>query len=197
MGDAPPIENLTNAAWIKIPTKLAVNDLSEFCSHLERLFRLNPYLQIELWQPKSLSLTEVKWENHSNTETFTVETTMQALKNKNEIEINYSKGIKQKTFFIIEPFEQDSALLIVDDYGDSEPDKLGGVDKSLQAWGVSLERFFKHYALLKKIPGIDIVIDRFWIRLSPMARRITYILLVITIVEVIALILFVLLLLLS
>ena len=192
MDDVSPKPNLTNAAWVKIPTTLNVNVLTDFCSHIERLLRLNPYLHFDYWEQLNQNEIIAKWKNHSNVEVFSVETELHFSFQEQEIKVNYLSGVKIETYFIIESSEQGSTLIIVDNYGENSEQRLSEVDKSLQVWGSSLKRFFDHYRFLNKIPGIDNAIDHFWIRLSPMARRITYILLVITTVEIIALLLFIL-----
>lgn len=84
--------------------------------------------------------------------------------------------------------------MIVDRYNASGNDQLDKVDKSINVWGTCLNRFFKHYAYLRHLPLSDKIIDKYWIRLTPMARRVIYILFVITIVEIVALVLLMLLL---
>ena len=192
MDDVSPKPNLTNAAWIKIPTTLDIIVLKDFCLHVERLLRLNPYLHFDCWEQLNRNIIKAKWKNHSNIKIFSVDTELHLNFEEQEIKVSYLSGIKIETYFMIEPSEQGSTLIIVDNYGENSEQYLDEVDKSLQAWGSSLKRFFDHYRLLNKIPGIDNVIDHFWIRLSPIARRITYILLVITTVEIIALLLFIL-----
>ena len=192
MDDASPKPNLSNAAWVKIPTRLNACELFGICTHIERLLRLNPYVHFEYWEQPGQNEIKAKWINHSNVEAFTVDTSLSVAYEEQEIKISYLSGIKTETYFIIEPSEQGATLAIVDNYSEDGEKKLSEVDKSLQTWGNALKRFFDHYIYLKKIPSIDIAIDRFWIRLSPMARRVTYILLVITAVEIVALLLFVL-----
>ena len=102
---------------------------------------------------------------------------------------------KKETSLIIEPHEQGSSLTVIDDYSSRADRKDSSnlpeqVDRSLQAWGAALKSFLFHYNYLRKIPGIECVIDRFWIRLSPMARRITYLLVVITVFELVLLLVF-------
>ena len=190
MSELPPRQGLANAAWVTIPTKLSAPALTEFCVDVERLIRLNPYLKIFSWQYIDRNSHLVECENHSNELLKRLRMQFAVQYDKNEISLHYSTGIKHKTYFIIEAMDNGAQLTIIDDYGDQDDDEC--VDKSLSAWARALERFFNHYVYLRHIPFVKKIINRFWIRLSPMARRISYILVVITIIEIIALLLFVL-----
>ena len=45
-GQAP-----TDAAWVAIEVPIAPEKLRAFCRDLERLYRINPYLEIRAWKP--------------------------------------------------------------------------------------------------------------------------------------------------
>ena len=196
MDDSLPRSDLTDAAWVKIVTRLDAQALFDFCYKLERLYRLNPHLSIECWMMPTQNLIHAKWHNSSNLAEFTFDSDIEVTYQQNEIRLHYSSGIKKETSLIIEPLACGSCLTVIDDYsaradgndGHSMPEQ---VDKSLPAWGSSLKSFLFHYNYLRKIPGIDLVIDRFWIHLSPMARRITYLLVAITIFELVLLFVFI------
>ena len=191
MNDHPPRQELQNAAWVTIPTRLDAQTVLRLCFNVEWIYRLNPYLKIYSWQSKGGNLQEIEWENHSvepvNKEIvrFTVET------KENELQLIYQTGIKSKSLFIIEPMNEGAHLTLVDDYGDRGEHDRNKVDRSLHIWGQALQTFFNRYRIFRYIPFADYLIDRIWIKLSPLARRITYILLLITFVELVALLLFV------
>lgn len=187
-----PPRNLENAAWITIPTKLKLTTLFDFCSKFERLYRLNPYLQINLWRSAGNSIIDVDWDNHSNEQLFTTVTRINVAMSENEIRLIYASGIKRETLLRVEESIGGAQLTIIDDYGNSGQQDVQQVDKSLAAWGQALDKFFSRYFYLQHIPFLDRIIDRIWLRLSPTGRRITYILFVITVIEIAALLLFVL-----
>ena len=193
MSHSPPRQDLENAAWVTIPTRLSPNRLLDFCSSVDRLYRLNPYLKIHSWKCDKDCFCEAEWENSSMEppQKLSFKFTVQRL--ENEWQINYQSGIKRKSLLIVEPDGSGSTLTIVDDYGSSGDREAAHVDRSLHGWGQALRRFFAGYAWLQQIPLMPSVIDRFWIRQTPTGRRITYILLVITAIELVLLLLFVLL----
>ena len=192
-----PGPDLADAAWVKIDTRLEARTLFNLCQNIECLFRLNPYLSVEYWTMPTRNRIHAKWINSSNHTELTLQQDIQVTRLQDEIRLCYSSGLKKETRLVVEPQAYGSTLTVIDTYdietvnGDDEC-ITSQVDKSLPAWGVSLKAFFHHYAYLRKIPGIELAIDRFWIRLSPMARRIVYILLIITAFELLLLFVFVL-----
>ena len=190
MTKPPPKQGLENAAWVTIPTRLSVSALIDFCSNIEQVIRLNPYLKIISWKYIDGNAYQVEWENHSNEKSNTEYAEFKVQQTENEVCLEYLAGIKNKTYLIVEATNNGSQLTIVDDYGDQQD--ADQVDKSLNAWALTLKRFFNHYIYLQHIPFAKLLIRRFWIRLNPVARRISYILVVITVVEIIALLAFVL-----
>ncbi|MDW3096110.1 MAG: hypothetical protein R8G33_10595 [Gammaproteobacteria bacterium] len=187
-----PKPEFDNAAWVRIKTNLDVKTLFEFCQQVERLFRLNPYLIFNHWQQNAKTSITAVWENHSNKKVYQIDTCIELEIKDNEICAKYQSGVKSETYFIVEPSGQSADLVIIDRYRSSGNDSLDEVDKSIHAWGKGLHKFFKQYSRLRHIPYSEYIIDKYWIRLTPMARRIIYILLVVTAVEIIALVLLVL-----
>lgn len=187
MDEAAAPENLSNAAWVIVPTRLTYPALLAFCNSLENLFRLNPFLTIKNWQQITDDEYQVAWENHSNASMIKFSGRLLVVKNKNELVINYSVGAKSKTSIVVENIAGGSQIKIVDDYAASGKEQLADVDKSLTAWGQSLQRFFNGYRYFRCIPGAKTVIEKFWLRCNPMGRRVIYILFVITVIELILL----------
>ena len=190
MDNSAPPRDLKNAAWVIIPTRLTAAALLDFCTDIERVFRLNPYLKIIKWDASTAENVVAEWENYSNEQAIKIATQVKVEQLPNELQLSYAAGIKRKTYFIIEQADRGATLKIMDDYGDSDQRDIGQVDKSLQVWGKALEKFFAAYRIMRHVPWADKIINRWWIRLSPGGRRICYILLVITAVELIALLLF-------
>lgn len=191
MNSTPPRQGLDNAAWVTIPNKLQSQELFKFCKDVERVFRLNPYLKIKSWSSQENQKIQVCWENHSSHHVFLVDTQISVVSNQQEIIVTYHTGPKKQTIFSINASAEGSELIIIDDYGESTHTSYAEIDKSLNAWGESLLQFFNHYAVMRYVPFVTMLIDKVWIRMNPMARRITYILFVITAVELVVLLLFV------
>ena len=105
-----------------------------------------------------------------------------------EIILNYSNGIKKKTVLKIEPSEYGSKLTITDNYdGLSEEEHqlhMHEVDKSLINWADYLQRFLITWNKWSKFGLWRWYMKRIWQPMKPAGRRITYMLLWITLVEV-------------
>ena len=185
-----PKPEFDNAAWVYVPTRLDAKTLFEFCLNIETLFRLNPYLSISQWRTTEDGAI-INWQNHSTETAHSLNSSLSTETNEYEICVHYQTGIKQETYFIVEANDNGANLIILDRYADNANELTDNVDKSIHAWGEALNRFFRHYKYIRRVPFIDAIIRRFWVKLSPMARRITYMLLVIAIVELVALMLLV------
>ena len=108
-----PRPDLTDAAWIKIVTRLDPQVLLDFCYNLERLYRLNPYLSIEYWMMPARNLIKAKWRNSSTPAEFTLESEIQVTYRQNEIRLCCCSGLKKETSLIVEPHEQGSSLTVM------------------------------------------------------------------------------------
>jgi|GEM_PF-4984884 len=188
---ASPKPEFSNAAWVRIPAYVDANALSNFCLNVEKVFRLNPYLRIAQWRTAD-GHADVCWQNHSTEIAHQVNTHLTMESSEKEICIRYQTGIKVATYFIIEETNTGANLIILDRYADDVDDPESQVDKSIHAWGETLNQFFRHYKYLRHFPFMERAINHFWVKLSPMARRVTYILFVVTVVEIMVLLLLVL-----
>lgn len=191
MNKNSPPRKFKNAAWVVIPTRLTATTLFNFCRGIECVFRLNPYLKIIHWRTCNSSNYEVELENYSNERVIRTSTQIKVKQLKNELQLSYLNGIKNKTYFIVEETADGAQLMIIDDYGESGQQVVEQVDRSLSTWGKTLEKFFAGYRLVQHLPWANKIINRWWIQLNPSGRRIVYILMVITAIELIILLLFV------
>jgi hypothetical protein len=77
--------------------------------------------------------------------------------------------------------------VIVDDYeGLPEAERaarLAEVDKSLLAWGRALRKYFLRLARWSWVPGWRWYLRRVWIPMRPMARRIVWLIWIVTLLE--------------
>jgi hypothetical protein len=177
-----------DAAWAAINTPLSVDELIMFCQDIERLFRINPMLEFTSWEKVADDHFRMSVKNISQQQPFDVDTEIKVEKQPNEITLNYSSGIKKKTIFKIEASEFGSKLTLIDDYGSISEDELSSrineVDKSLVNWADYLQRFL---IIWKKWSGHGWwrwYMKRVWQPMKPTGRRITYMFLWITLVEI-------------
>lgn len=184
---APPAPiRSSDAAWVTIPTRLSPERLHELSRDIEAMFRVNPYLYFKSWRQTGQDRCHVEFRNESNKQELALD--MQVRPGPDlGFAVEYAQGLKKRTVFTIEPAEGGSRLTIADDY-ESVPDaererRAGEVDKSLLAWGEALRVYFLRFHRYGRVPGWRWYIRRLWIPMKPSARRIVWLLWLITVVE--------------
>lgn len=177
-----------DAAWAAINTPLSVEELKLFCQDVERLFRINPMLEFKAWEKLPDNQYHMAVKNISQEEHFEIDVNIKVEQKTDEIILHYSSGIKKKTILKIEPSEYGSKLTITDNYdGLTEEERqlhMHEVDKSLINWAEYLQRFLITWNKWSKFGLWRWYMKRIWQPMKPSGRRITYMLLWITLVEV-------------
>lgn len=173
-----------NAAWVTIETPLAADALAAFCSDLEQVYRINPYLEFSAWHELAPDTWRAAYRNLSNGADIDVKLTL-TRSSACEFALSYSCGIKRRTRFSIQPAVAGSTLTIVDDYDEVSSERAESeVDRSLHAWGAALHEYLKRHARWQWCAPWRWFMRRVWTPMKPAARRITTIILLITLAEV-------------
>lgn len=183
--EKPPVAS-SDAAWVAIPSPLTVSRLADLCRDVEAIFRVNPYWYFENWEQTGPATYHAEFENQSIPQRVAID--FEVVPGSGQgCTVNYRHGIKKRTVFTIEPFEQGSRLTITDDYEClPEPDRsvrIHEVDKSLPAWGEALRRYFMRHRRWSWLPGWRWYMRRVWVPMKPSARRITWIIYLISVAE--------------
>ena len=175
-----------DSAWVTIDTPFDSAELGLFLEDVERLYRINPMLVFDEWQKTAELEYRLKANNLSNNQQL--DTTLNVEPGADGIIVHYQQGLRSATRFRIE--EQDDLsvkLVVTDDYsGISLSDRearIGEVDKSLVTWGTHLHRYLHLWKRWSWLPGWQFYMRKVWQPMKPMARRITQILLMITLAE--------------
>ncbi len=186
MSENTPPTASRDAAWVAVPVPQEVGALAQLCRDVEALFRVNPYLYFSDWRQTGPASYHAEFENQSNQKKLALD--FEVVPGPGQgFTVNYASGIKKRTIFSIEPDTAGSRLTITDDYerlSDAEREtRAGEADKSLHAWGVALRAYFLRLKRWSWLPGWRWYIRRVWIPMKPSARRIVWLLYLITIVE--------------
>ncbi|MGQ0525389.1 MAG: hypothetical protein ACT4P8_17215 [Betaproteobacteria bacterium] len=171
-----------DAAWVAIDAPLPPSRLAQFCRDVERLYRINPYLEFRRWHATAGG-AEVAFRNLSNGRDFEATLTFVPLA-EFEFAVRYDRGIKRETRFRIEPHVRGSHLVITDVYASGPRPDLGEVDRSLHAWGSALREYLEREARWGRWRAWRWYMRRVWVPMKPAARRITYIILLVTVAEI-------------
>lgn len=182
LSEAPA--DATDAAWVVIETPLTAVALAEFCRDLERLYRINPYLEFKSWHPLGADRYRVQFKNLSIGRELQLDMSVQH-QSAQEFRVRYGRGIKRSTYFTISPAPRGSTLLIVDDYSGAAPDQTAEVDRSLHAWGVALREYLHREQRWGWCAPWRWYMRGVWVPMKPAARRITFIILLVTLAEIV------------
>ena len=160
--------------------------MTGLCRDVEAIFRVNPYWYFENWAQTGPATYHAEFENQSIPLRVTIDFDVTPGPGQGYT-VNYRQGIKKRTVFTIEPFAHGSRLTITDDYEcPPDPERSGRiqeVDRSLSAWGEALRRYFIRYRRWSWVPGWRWYMHRLWLPMKPSARRIVWLLYLISLVE--------------
>ena len=182
-----------DAAWASINTPLYVDSLLVFIQDVERLLRINPMLEFKKLDKLSTSHFFISGRNISQETAFEFETDLHVRQTSNGIEIEYEQGIKSRTTFEVEAVELENgepgSKLTITDYYDrfdeeDSQNNLGEVDKSLVTWATDLQRYILKWQRWSRFSIWRWYMKKVWQPMKPTARRITYMLLWISVVEI-------------
>ena len=181
-----------DASWVIVETPLDLPALRDFCADIERLFRINPYLEFQAWQHSGADNYHARFHNLSNQRTVTLDMGIERA-SADEFSVVYRDGIKARTRFALEPTTAGSRITITDDYSRlpdaARAQHIGEVDKSLNAWGWALHEYLRHEQRWGRFAPWRWYMRRLWLPMTPRARRITYMLLVLTVAELVLILL--------
>ena len=177
-----------DAAWAAINTPLPADELIVFCHDVERLLRINPMLEFKSFQQLGNKQYHCAGRNISQQPAFDFDLTFSVTELPDGLRIDYANGIKSSTTLAIEAAPQGSKLTITDQYerlpAAEREQHLGEVDKSLVIWAEYLQRYLLMWTRWRRFGLWRWYMRRVWQPMKPQSRRITYILLWISVVEV-------------
>ena len=185
MSEGAP-QDSEDAAWVTIETPFDAAELRSFLDDVERLYRINSLLEFENWRQTGETRYRLRAKNLSNG--WLLDTELDVEATGDGIAVRYSTGLKTATRFRVEPQPDGPAkLTVTDDYSGTSPDereaRIDEVDKSLVEWGRNLHRYLRQWKKWSWVPGWKFYMRRVWQPMKPMARRICFILIVVTAAE--------------
>jgi hypothetical protein len=179
-------------AWVVISTSLRQAELRRFCHDLERLFRINPYLEFKLWRVQTPGHIHTEFHNLSNLQDYALDLEVVA-ESEDVFLVRYAQGIKALTRFEIQAQSAGATLTITDDYShlpqDERVRRAHEVDRSLPAWGQALFEYLRRQRRYGWIAPWRWYMRKVWVPMKPSARRIVWMLYLITAVELAAVLL--------
>ena len=181
--DGAPAATDRDAAWVVLQTRWPATDLALWLTDVRRLYRINPFLEITLWQHNSPGHFHARLFNHSNGQAAELVASLDWLDDMT-LQVNYASGIKQSTRFAIETIVGGSRLTITDEYVRGITIAPEQVDRSLHAWGVAMAGYLARDRRWGWLPLYRWFMEKVWLPMKPSARRITFIVLVISLADI-------------
>jgi hypothetical protein len=172
-----------DAAWVTIEVPLEPAALAAFCRDVERLYRINPYLEFRCWRETAPGAFAVSMRNLSNQHDFDLQLTLDRPSERG-FSVRYDRGARCSTRFEIEAADGGSRLRIIDDYTGATAADTPEVDRSLHAWGVALREYLLRDLRWGWCAPWRWYMRRVWVPMKPSARRITFIILMVTLAEI-------------
>jgi hypothetical protein len=174
-----------DAAWVVLETNLDPGELAAFCSDVERLYRINPFLEFASWEQDAPDRFRAEVLNHSNAQRSVMAARVTRTSDR-AFRVDYQEGLKKSTRFEIQPAPAGSRLTITDEYGPTGAGVQDAeVDRSLHTWGVALKAYLERDRRWGWLPFYRPAMERVWLPMKPAARRITFLILVIGLADII------------
>ena len=173
-----------DAAWVIIEVPLEPAALAAFCRDVERLYRINPYLEFRRWRETAPGAFTVSMRNLSNQRDFELQLTLERASER-DFSMRYDRGVKRSTRFEIDATDGGSRLRITDDYRGAAETDTAEVDRSLHAWGGALKEYLLRDRRWGWCAPWRWYMRRVWVPMKPSARRITFIILLVTLAEIV------------
>lgn len=176
---------LQDAAWVTVPTRLSAGEVAAFCEDVERLFRINSMYEFLDWQETAPGAYRASIRNLSNGRTEDL--AFSVVRRDDGIEVIYGGSLKARTRFRVEPGLGGANLVVTDDYSGTsaaEREARGAeVDRSLVHWGHDLRRYLDQWWRWSDFAAWRWYMARVWQPMKPRARRIAFMVIVITSLE--------------
>lgn len=181
-----------NAAWVTVKVPLAPAEVFDFAARLERLFRLNPYLQIEGWSEERGPFARGKrWRlrafNEMNAMRHDVGLVLEEVEPGRRFLVSWDRGLKRALEVSVAPDATGTALTLKEHYhspeGPQREERLKEVDASLTPWGVAVRRHLLARRRWGWLPFYQPLGERFWLSMTPGQRRIGRLLIWVSVLE--------------
>jgi len=162
---------------------LPATEVAAFVRDVERLWRLNPHLDIREWQPREDGFDCTARDELADRDIM-VEAKVEA--GDDRLTVRYATGLRQATEILIEPVADGARLVITDHYPrieDPQDPRLAEVDRTLVPWVAAIRRHLLARRRWGRLPGWRWWNERFMLRMAPRSRRIVRLLVWISLLE--------------
>lgn len=185
MPERIPLGAGEDSAWVSVATRLAPDRLLALLRDPLRLMRVNPMWIFHSCEISAAGGLRLRIDNQSNGQVW--ETAARITRLPEGLRLDYEQGIKAWTLFRVEPAEEGSVLWIIEDYGRlpqaQRRARVAEVDRSLTAWGRALYSHLHAWSRWAWWRPWRWYVERHWLRMSPLSRRIVRLLIWVGVAE--------------
>jgi hypothetical protein len=139
------------------------------------------------WESLGPERCRFRIQNRSNGQLWEAEAGVVRL--PDGLRLDYRTGVKASTLLRVEAADGGSRLWIIDDYARlPQPERqarIGEVDRSLPRWGQDLYRHLRAWSRWSGVAPWRWYIERVWLRMQPLSRRLVLMLVWITAAELV------------
>jgi len=184
-----------DSAWITVDLPFPSGEVYGFIQNIERLFRLNPHLEIKSWQEdasgRSFHGKQIRVDalNEMNGLQQSMNLSVSDFQPDVSFRIDYDRGLKQATIFTVQKLGPALSRLAVKELYPAEMSsaereaRLNEVDRSLVPWGAAIHSYFIRRKRWGWLPFFSWLQDEFWLGMTPRHRRIARMIIWTTVLE--------------
>ena len=177
-------------AQVEINTPFDKDWLLDFIHDPHRVLRINSLFEFTAFELVNDKADTSSWRMAgkylSNDQPFDVTFTTQAT--ASGILLSYKGWLKNSTELLLKKGDDDNySLLITDDYSgtsvEQREQRITEVDNTIVPWANDIYRYLQQWKRWSWLPGFQFYMLKFWPKMKPSARRISFMLMAITAAE--------------
>ncbi|MHB0984961.1 MAG: hypothetical protein ACYC05_05120 [Sulfuricella sp.] len=175
-----------DTAWVTIEIPVPPCKVFGFLQNTERLFRLNPYLDIRQWEEHpSAKRFHLHALNEMNGVAYDLFVTLEDVRPDTGFLLSYDKGLKKSMEITLQPGAATGSIVTLRDryHTPAGEDQLKEVDRSLIPWANSIRQYLLGLERWGWFWPYRWYRERFWLNMRPFHRRITRMLIWVTTLE--------------
>ncbi len=180
------MSNMEDFARVEIETPFDAEWLEQFISDPQRVLRINSQKEFSSFEREKENRWHMAGSNLISKQDFDSSFEFEA--SKTMARLIYDDGLKTSTQLLIEDQGDGTAkLIIIEDYSGVDEDerrqRIDEVDNTIVQWGRDIHRYLYQWKRWSWVPGWKLYMRKFWQKMKPSARRISFMLLIITVLE--------------
>lgn len=179
-----------NSAWVTLEIPVPPAELFVFLQNIERLFRLNPYLDIKQWTESEVGQRfRLQALNEMNGVHYDLDISVEGNEPNSCLKLRYSQGLKDALDITLQAgADPDKTILTLRERyhqptAEQQEQQLKEVDHSLIPWGQAIRLYVRGLRRWSWFWPYRWYREKFWLGMRPTHRRISRMIIWITVIE--------------